>query len=106
MPSIIGYANLARSSKVNRTYLSTPEYNRLRHLLEDKAEEPISKIADAVMIELDKLIKKTTFSESLELITNAIISTAPDSKWSADLSKEIYDRLLKSIDILKTPIRS
>lgn len=106
MPSIIGYANLARSNKMTRAYISSSDYNELRHLLEDNADEPTSKIADIAMIEFDKLIKKMTFSESLELITNAIIATAPDKKWSSDLSKEIHDRLIKSIDVLTTPIRS
>lgn len=106
MPSIIGYANLAQSSKFNKAYISTPEYNRVRRLTGDLAEEPISPAADKIMLQVDSLLKVYNLKDTLEIITTAIIASSPDAKWQSDICKELHSRLQSSIDILKAPMKS
>ena len=115
MPSIIGYANLAQSSRFNRAYISSPRYLKVRRLMDDligsdpkdvSKYTPAPEAADQLMNEISDLLKVSELKDTMELIATAITSCNGDSKWKSDLSKELHLRLTSAIDILMVNSKS
>lgn len=118
MPSVIGYANLLQQGKLNQAFISSPQYNKIRRLLDDLVDEEIElakdknaipkvdTAADKLMDEIQKLLKVSDLKGTMEMVTTAITACKGDRKWKADLSKELHSRLTSAIDILMVNAKS
>lgn len=100
MPSTIGYANLMQQKKLTQAYISSPQYNRVRRIMDELPEESLSTAADKIMNEIDSLLRVSTLKDTIEIVTTAITACNADSKWKSDISKEIHARLASVIDQL------
>lgn len=108
MPSVIGYANLLQQGKLTNAYVSSPQYIKVRRLLDDCLDKDYTVVAtaDRCLDEFHKLLKVSSLKDTIELITIAITVCNGDSKWKSDLTKEIHSRLVSVIDILMVNAKS
>lgn len=108
MPSVIGYANLLQQGKLNQAFISSPQYNKVRRLMDDWFDEDlaISTVADNCMDEIHKLLKVSDLKGTMDMVTTAITACKADRKWKADLSKEVHSRLTSAINVLMVNAKS
>lgn len=101
MPSIIGYANLMQQKKFTKAFISSPQYNRVRRLMDELPDESLNTAADKIITEINTLLAASfRLNDAIEVVTTAITACDADSKWKSDISKEVHSRLLSVIDIL------